>query len=285
MAPEATLSHLHRADGSATYTHSGYCIIGAVNGPIEVLRRDERPEEATVEVNVRPAVGVGSAYAPTRGDGAADHEDRPEGETSGDPPAQHTTQHHPDDEHTTDARANHPPSPQSARRGQLDWCQSCTEPPSSTLEITTNATQSLTLLPHLLHTALLALLSASIPLSTTITAVLIALPATNTPTASTQLLSPTAIELVRAKPIRSAHVFAFSGEGRMLLNESDGIFSYEEWDEAAEAAEEVCCAEDGGVGLGEGMDVDGRAGENLDEWLRSVVWTKVEHEQRWKSAR
>ena len=60
MAPEATLSHLHRADGSATYTHHGYCVIGAVNGPIEVLRRDEMPEEATVEVNVRPAVGVGS---------------------------------------------------------------------------------------------------------------------------------------------------------------------------------------------------------------------------------
>lgn len=62
MAPEAVLSHLHRADGSATYTHNEYCIIGAVNGPIEVLRRDEMPEEATVEVNVRPAVGVGSAY-------------------------------------------------------------------------------------------------------------------------------------------------------------------------------------------------------------------------------
>ena len=60
MAPEAVLSHLHRADGSATYTHNGYCIIGAVNGPIEVLRRDEMPEEATVEVNLRPAVGVGS---------------------------------------------------------------------------------------------------------------------------------------------------------------------------------------------------------------------------------
>lgn len=61
MAPDAILSHLHRADGSATYTYNGYCIIGAVNGPIEVQRRDELPEEATVEVNVRPAAGVGSA--------------------------------------------------------------------------------------------------------------------------------------------------------------------------------------------------------------------------------
>lgn len=60
VVPEVTLTHLNRADGSATYTHNGYSIIGAVNGPIEVLRKDEMPEEATIEVNVRPAVGVGS---------------------------------------------------------------------------------------------------------------------------------------------------------------------------------------------------------------------------------
>jgi exosome complex component RRP46 len=72
MAPAAVLSHLHRADGSATYAHHGYCIIGAVNGPLEVLRRDELPEEATVEVNVRPAVGVGGTYTHSSGRGAAD---------------------------------------------------------------------------------------------------------------------------------------------------------------------------------------------------------------------
>ncbi|UPX14740.1 exosome non-catalytic core subunit rrp46 [Ascochyta rabiei] len=60
VAPEVTLTHLNRADGSATYTHHGYSIIGAVNGPIEVQRRDEQPEEATLEVNVRPSAGVGS---------------------------------------------------------------------------------------------------------------------------------------------------------------------------------------------------------------------------------
>lgn len=60
VVPETTLSHLNRADGSATYSHNGYTIIGAVNGPIEVQRRDEMPEEATIEVNIRPAAGVGS---------------------------------------------------------------------------------------------------------------------------------------------------------------------------------------------------------------------------------
>jgi hypothetical protein len=56
--PAAKLSNLHRADGSATYSQNGYTVIGAVNGPIEVQRRDELPEEAAVDVIVRPAAGV-----------------------------------------------------------------------------------------------------------------------------------------------------------------------------------------------------------------------------------
>ena len=82
----------------------------------------------------------------------------------------------------------------------------------------------------------------------------------------------------------------------MLLSESEGKFSYEEWAEAYEMAETACCGdegdeedeEEGGVKLeaeGEAMDVDARVeGENLDKWLRSVVRKKVEYEQRWRSA-
>ncbi len=51
---------LHRADGSATYSANGYTVVGVVNGPLEVQRRDELPEEAAIEVNIRPAIGVGS---------------------------------------------------------------------------------------------------------------------------------------------------------------------------------------------------------------------------------
>lgn len=70
----------------------------------------------------------------------------------------------------------------------------------------------------------------------------------------------------------------------MLLNESEGVFSYEEWDEACEMAEEVCCKEGGGgVEIGEGMEVDGQQG-NLEEWLRKVVGRKVGEEQRWRIA-
>ena len=56
---DSILSPLHRADGSAKYAKAGYSIVAAVNGPIEVQRRDEIPEEAAVDVAIRPAAGVG----------------------------------------------------------------------------------------------------------------------------------------------------------------------------------------------------------------------------------
>lgn len=57
--PIIQLSPFQRADGSATYTLNGFKVIGVVNGPLEVSRRDENPEEAVVDVTVRPAVGSG----------------------------------------------------------------------------------------------------------------------------------------------------------------------------------------------------------------------------------
>lgn len=59
IMPSVSLSPLHKTDGSATYAHNGFSIIGGVNGPIEVQRRDELPEEAAIDVVVRPAAGVG----------------------------------------------------------------------------------------------------------------------------------------------------------------------------------------------------------------------------------
>ena len=59
MAPDISHHPLSHADGSATFSSSLYSILAAVNGPIEVQRRDELPEEAAIEVNIRPAAGVG----------------------------------------------------------------------------------------------------------------------------------------------------------------------------------------------------------------------------------
>ena len=58
----STLNPLHRADGSATYSSNGCSVLAAVNGPIEVQRRDELPEEAAIDVAIRPAIGVGGEH-------------------------------------------------------------------------------------------------------------------------------------------------------------------------------------------------------------------------------
>jgi exosome complex component RRP46 len=65
--PIATLSPLQFPDGSASYTSpAGVKILGSVNGPLEISRRDaQKPEEATLEVLVKPGVGtsgVGERY-------------------------------------------------------------------------------------------------------------------------------------------------------------------------------------------------------------------------------
>ncbi|KAF4342611.1 RRP46-like protein [Fusarium beomiforme] len=57
--PAAEISHLPKADGSATFSYGGYAVIAAVNGPVEAQRRDENAFEALVDVIVRPAAGVG----------------------------------------------------------------------------------------------------------------------------------------------------------------------------------------------------------------------------------
>lgn len=57
--PRAELAPLPKADGSATYSYSGYTVTSAVNGPIEAQRRDENPFEALIDINIRPAAGVG----------------------------------------------------------------------------------------------------------------------------------------------------------------------------------------------------------------------------------
>lgn len=65
--PTASLTPLHFANGSASYTSpTGDQILGSVNGPIEVNRRDaQKPDEATLEIVVKPGVGgsgVGERY-------------------------------------------------------------------------------------------------------------------------------------------------------------------------------------------------------------------------------
>lgn len=246
MSPKALLSHLHRADGSATYSQNGYTIIGAVNGPVEVQRRDELPEEAAIEINVRPAVGVGS------------------------PKERHL-------EALIQATLRHIILVRSYPRTLIQvtlQIRSLPEEESSGVgSVLTNS--SLTLLPHLLNTAFLALLSASIPLSTTLTSASVVIASSGK-----LFCSPSSADMLRMHPILSIHVFAFSAQRALLLAESEGKFDVDKWEEACELVEDMCCKD---ANSEEKMDVDGKV-VNLGDFLRDIVKEKVGKEQQWKTA-
>lgn len=120
------------------------------------------------------------------------------------------------------------------------------------------AASHLPLLPHLLHAAVLALLNANLPMRSTATAALVAVD-----TAGGVVAWPDRKGRTEAE---SLHVFAFDGEGGMVLGESEGGFDEREWRAAVEVAEEVC----GGGGLG--------------AWLRGAVEAEVREANRWRGS-
>ncbi|KAI9784624.1 MAG: exosome non-catalytic core subunit rrp46 [Geoglossum umbratile] len=239
---DATLSHLHRADGSATYSQNGYSIIGAVNGPIEVGRRDELPEEATVDVIVRPVVGVGGTK-----------------ERHLESIIHSTLQH-------VILIQNHP------RTLIQVTLQVIKMPDSGTVNSKKGQFLSpLQILPALLQTSLLALLSASIPLSTTFTTSLVAVAHGGTP-----IINPSPQDLQHAK---STHVVTFSANGDLLVAESLGEFTVGDWElvfemglHAARSESESRTETDGDV-----MMVDDVYGG-----LRALMRNKIEKDQKWK---
>jgi exosome complex component RRP46 len=123
----------------------------------------------------------------------------------------------------------------------------------------------------LLQTSLLALLSASIPLSITFTTSLITI-ARNGNT----VVNPSPQDLQHA---RSMHVLTFSAEGDLLVAESQGEFSSGDWERVFE------------VGLHTaGSKTENRMGVESDvvmldddqEGLRSLMRQKIENDQKWK---
>lgn len=124
------------------------------------------------------------------------------------------------------------------------------------------------MLPALLMSSILALVDAAIPLRTIFTATLVAC-------GPDVVTAPDARQVHQAQ---SLHVFAFSGKREMLVAESVGAFDLDEWKQACERAEGICC---GAHGASEGMEVDGKEAD-MKNWLKKVVEEKVEKEQRWR---
>ncbi|KAL4884255.1 hypothetical protein BJY04DRAFT_16551 [Aspergillus karnatakaensis] len=242
--PIASLHPLTRADGSASYQcpSTGSYILGSVNAPIELPgRRDAlKPEEATLEVFVKPGTapgGIGERYVEGILRGALGRVVL--GREKGYP-----------------------------RRGVV-----------ITLAIVGGESVErggsyLPLLPALLHTATLALLSASVPLSVTLSATVLAI---NT---SGEIISePSARDAAAAA---SLHALAFTSKGHLLLNESEGKFDFDTWEKVYERAMAIChgtsaLGSDGDVAMTEGVE-----SQPLEGIIRDTVQDQIHSDYAWK---
>lgn len=234
----ASLSTLERRDGSATYSHHGYIIIAAVNGPIEVQRRDELPEEAVVDVTVRPAAGIGGTLF-------LDYNLEPNlGHPLG------VRERHLESLIQRALRrvilvAAHPRTLiqiilQIVATQEDDDASSVVHQSASVrcsvlvpqTAFTHPYNQMIAVIPALLQASMLALLSSSIPLTMVLISISVAVDRRGNliydpPAGATQSAA-------------SLHVLVFSSTRDLLLAESEGKFSVDTWENAFEMARSRC---------------------------------------------
>ncbi|KAL4806216.1 hypothetical protein BDV18DRAFT_124485 [Aspergillus unguis] len=241
--PIAALHPLDRADGSASYRcpSTGSNVLGSVNAPIELPgRRDAlKPEEATIEVFVKPGTapgGVGERYV--------------EGIIR-----------------SVLGRIILGREKGYPRRGVV-----------VTLAVIGGESVGrggsyLPILPALLHTATLALLSASVPLSVTLSATVLAV------NPSGEIISEPSIK--QAAAASSLHVLAFTSKGHLLLNESEGKFAFDTWEDVYERALAIChgdsASSDGDVTMAGNTE-----SQPLEGLLRDSVQDQIHSDYAWK---
>ncbi|KAL8637286.1 MAG: hypothetical protein Q9228_005428 [Teloschistes exilis] len=246
MTQTITLSPLDRADGSASYTSNGYSITVAVNGPIEVQKRDEIPEEAAIDVVIRPATGVGGVR-----------------------------ERHLESIVEKTLRQVIIVSAHPRTLIQVVLQVVTTTPKSNASGNLDQSASNLPLLPALLQSSILALLSTSLPLYMTLTSTLVAV------SDSGELVADPSAVVTEAATSR--HVLGFSSHGGLVVAESEGAFSIETWEQVYDRAEGIC--------RGSSMvDVD-RTGDtnmqssgqgDLEDALKETIKIKTAKDQRWK---
>ncbi|KAJ1331552.1 exosome complex component RRP46 [Microdochium nivale] len=244
--PEARMSHLPTADGSATFSYAGYTIVGAVNGPIEVQRRDELPEEAAIDVVVRPAAGVGG-----------------------------TRERHL--ESILEATLRQIILVNSFPRTLIQVVLQVTVAPDNEYVNAKVAQASLNLpmLPALLETAVLSLLSAGLPLNATITSASFSINASMDDKYKI-IPNPTPRQVETS---RSFHVFAFTSHEELLLAESEGSFTTHEWDDLYSQARASCCPPDADIV----MDDERGVHADLKNFVRTTMQEKIVEDLHWKT--
>ncbi|KEZ44174.1 hypothetical protein SAPIO_CDS3099 [Scedosporium apiospermum] len=133
-------------------------------------------------------------------------------------------------------------------------------------------------IPALLHAAILALLSGAVPLKGIATAALLIVPGDSND--GKVIVDPTAVQIAHA---RSVHVLGFTSEGDLLLAESEGQFSLDEWDEVVRAAQKVCLQSPDEMSVDEGESTLAYVKSvDMKQFIRTVMASKVAADLHWK---
>ena len=237
--PQLSQHSLSRADGSATFANNLYSILAAVNGPVEVQRRDELPAEAAVEVNIRPSSGIGGP-----------RERWLESVVQSVLRSVLLVHLHP--------------------RTLIQVTLQVTKEPSLKMR---KSTEDIAVIPSLVNAAYLALVDGGLPLSTAMTATLIVVASDGK-----QTNDPNVKQLSNSN---SVHAIAHNRHGELLLNESSGKFSLEEWEEVADQAQKACMAAMAPISEDDSM-INGNA--ESEPWLRQALEEKVREANAWREA-
>ncbi len=73
------------------------------------------------------------------------------------------------------------------------------------------------------------------------------------------------------------HILAFTSQGELVVNLSEGNFSVNEWDSVYEHAESICC------GSSDPDDMVEEENGGMMQFVKSVMEDKVQKDLAWKS--
>lgn len=135
--------------------------------------------------------------------------------------------------------------------------------------------QNLPMLPALLETAVLSLLSAGLPLNATITSASFSINASMDDKYKI-IPNPTPRQVETS---RSFHVFAFTSHEELLLAESEGSFTTHEWDDLYGQACASCCPPDADIV----MDDERGVHADLKNFVRTTMQEKIVEDLHWKT--
>jgi exosome complex component RRP46 len=253
MTISIALHPLTRADGSATYTHAptNTTILCGVNFPVEAPARSSLPEECYVEVNVRPHNGVGQVKE------------------------RHLEYLVADTLRSVVLLENYPRmmlqvTLQVVSQGRDEQATGGGSGGGGQGE------SYLPVLSGLVNAAVAGCLDAGVGMRATAMATTVAVMK-----GTTEMRVDPGVKDI--KGARSLHVLGFSSVGDTVLVESEGNFTFEEWETVEELARRACLAgasKNGDMKMQNGEIEEG--GQSVLDVLRGAVEVKVMAEERWR---